>query len=200
MNVGRIVLSGETLFSRVPLGRLVDMPKAARRVYEALHYQRWLAKKKGTEIDVTIGQLCETCGVKRRCVTKGLEQLEKLGIILRDKCMAFGRRIIRFLVTFAGENRKGKARASKSNGADEKSNPDTAQTAPDPAGRDTAEALCSGMRLLGWRPELSEPGKVSWQKIDGNVQVAPSDSVRIQLRDHQDDIRALLEASRPARE
>ncbi len=38
MNVAAIILRGESLYCRVPLGMLRDLPRAARTVYEAIHY------------------------------------------------------------------------------------------------------------------------------------------------------------------
>jgi len=84
-------------YSRVHLGFLVIMPKAARRVYEAIHY---LARRWGNEIRITDRHLIQECSemVSRRCIQKGLNQLEALGLISRFR--QHGARIITFLATF----------------------------------------------------------------------------------------------------
>jgi len=97
MTVPASVESQGFLFSRVPLGLLVLLPKAARRVYEPLHayFLRW-----GKEIPLTTKELIKECGgtVGRRCIQKGLRQLEDLGLISRFR--QAGGRIITFLASF----------------------------------------------------------------------------------------------------
>jgi DNA-binding MarR family transcriptional regulator len=205
MNVMHAIRAGESFFTRYALGDAVDLPKAARRVFEALHYLR----RKGREINVTIAELCEQCGVKRRCITKGLAQLEAAGKIRRDKCMAFGRRTITFLVKFAGESkREAKPRPGAPNRGDPNADPvpigealavPTQDADPDRPG--TARKICEGMRLLGWRPVLTgDDKKMAWQKIVGAIHHQPDHSVRAQLRAYFADIVLLLEQDHPSRE
>jgi hypothetical protein len=205
MNVMNAIRAGESFFTRYALGDAVNLPKAARRVFEALHYLR----RKGREIDVTIGQLCEQCGVKRRCITKGLRQLELAGLILRDKCMAFGRRIITFLVRYAGESkRKTKAQPRAPNPGDPNAEPvpvaavlEPSAQDSDPDRRGTARKICEGMRLLGRRPELTgDDRKLCWKKIEGAIHHEPDLAVRKQLKAYFLDIVSLLEEDHPSRE
>jgi DNA-binding MarR family transcriptional regulator len=192
MNIGRIVLSGERLFSRVPLGMLAELPKAARRVYEALHYLR----RKGREIDVSVGELCELTQVKRRCVTKGLEQLEDLGIILRDKCMAFGRRIITFLVRFAGESareaRKAKSRATGQQNAPAK---EQADQLPMKTSAEMANLLLGELWTRGWGLKLQGDGSLIPIKLRDDAASVPEDLRRKIKGQYRDDIAAQVKAS-----
>jgi hypothetical protein len=100
MNAFDTIMGGGSLFSRVALGQLAKLPHAARVVYEAIHVEA----RKGREIPLTDRELARQCGIGRRCVQKGLRQLEDLGIISRIR--QHGRRIITFLVNFAAKAAK----------------------------------------------------------------------------------------------
>jgi hypothetical protein len=71
------------------------LPGAARTVFQAIH---GLARK-GREINTTDREFTRLCGIGRRCVQKGLKQLEDRGLISRLR--QHGGRIITFLVNFA---------------------------------------------------------------------------------------------------
>jgi hypothetical protein len=89
------------LFSRFERFVAAKMPLAARRIYDVLHDA---ARKLGPNIKLTIAEIIDRLPwelkVKRRCISKGLRQLELMGIIFRDRCRFGGVRIINFLREF----------------------------------------------------------------------------------------------------
>jgi hypothetical protein len=73
------------------------LPGAGRTVFQAIH----VLMRKGREISTTDREFTRLCGIGRRCVQKGLKQLEDLGLISRVR--QHGGRIITFMVNFASK-------------------------------------------------------------------------------------------------
>jgi hypothetical protein len=180
------------LFTRVPLGLLVDLPKAGRRVYEALH---GLARKSG-EIRLADRELVRLIGtVGRRAVQKGLKQLEDLGVI--DRFRTGGRRLIKFLVRFAGKS-PAPATATNTPTTSSPRDPGSAtakasypQQNVSMTGEQTAKWLTAALQAKGWRNTLLDDGRLQLVPIRDNPEPVGVDLGRF-LRMHRDDLAELL--------
>ena len=179
------ILRGESLFCRVPLGMLRDLPRAARTVYEALHY---LARR-GSTFDVTDRELANECGIGRRCVQKGLRQLEDLGIIERFRTR--GRRLITWLVKFASKtaaNGAQKAPQAAPSGATTSTRPSPATSSPE-----TARKILDQWKAVGWTLKLTGPGEMVVAKIRPDADPADlSEDLKRQAKIHRGAILNLL--------
>jgi len=198
MNAVDVILRGESLFVRVALGMLRKLPGAARTVYEAIH----VAARKGREIPLTDREISRECGIGRRCVQKGLRQLEDLGIISRLR--QHGRRIITFLVNFAS---KAKTKpASKSGQGPEGPQSPTEPGAPVAAGvtpeqnrnrsgPEMARKIIDDLKAKERRIILDDEGKMRIEKLRDDVEPLGADLERL-LWMHKEDIRNWLLATR----
>jgi hypothetical protein len=128
------------LFARYEKFSAVKMPQAARRIYDILHDA---ARRYGPEIKLKIAEIIDalppSLRVKRRCITKGLRQLELMGIIFRDKCRAGGVRIINFLREFVSASNRTKPPQSGSTAP-----ADEAPLRPTPESLEPSEPLPRG--------------------------------------------------------
>jgi hypothetical protein len=196
MNTLDTIMGGGSLFSRVALGQLAKLPHAARVVYEAIHAEA----RKGREIPLTDREFARQCGIGRRCVQKGLKQLEDLGIISRIR--QHGRRIINFLVNFATKTAKklGAKSGQRSEGPQQPSEP----TAPGVAGSPpvqnynppaahTAHELLDILKAKGWKVVLDDQGRNRLAWLQAGVEPEPvGDDLGRQLKAHSDAIRDLI--------
>jgi biotin operon repressor len=191
------ILRGESLFSRVPLGIMKDLPRAARTVYEAIHHRVRLGKT----IDISDRELASECGIVRRTVQKGLRQLEDLGIIERVRTK--GRRLITWLIKFASATPK--PGTGKPTTASSPPPSSTTATRPNPAGslpeqnrnlsgRQMAKKILEDLRASGWRATLDDDNRIHLVPLPGRTQ--PSDDLVRLFRMYVEDVRALLMESR----
>jgi DNA-binding transcriptional MocR family regulator len=193
------ILRGESLFSRVPLGILKDLPRAARTVYESIHHRVRLGKT----IDISDRELANECGIVRRTVQKGLRQLEDLGIIERVRTK--GRRLITWLIKFASATPKPKPAAGKPTTTSSSSPSSTTATRPNPAGslpeqnrnlsgRQMAKKILEDLQVSGRRAELDDDNKIRLLQLPGCSDMS-DDLIRL-FRMYVEDVRALLMESR----
>jgi hypothetical protein len=203
MNTLDTIMGGGSLFSRVALGQLAKLPHAARVVYEAIHVEA----RKGREIPLTDREFARQCGIGRRCVQKGLRQLEDLGIISRIR--QHGRRIITFLVNFAAKAAKtlGAKSGRKSEGPrppSESTTPGAAGSPPvqnhNPPSAHTARKLLDTLKAKGWKVVLDDQGRNRLARLRADVEPEPiEDELGRQLRAHSNAIGDLIRST-PARE
>jgi len=137
-----MALRGETPFWRYPHG--VWFPRAAEKVHAALEWFR----RNRPEIRVTDRMIGDHAGIKRRCVQKGLLQLQLLGVIqrLRDGAV----RVIKFLLRFPT---KPKPEAKGAKGASEPAK------APFPA---PTESHKRSLPITPLSPEEEEKVREEW--------------------------------------
>jgi hypothetical protein len=196
MNTLDTIMGGGSLFSRVALGQLAKLPHAARVVYEAIHVEA----RKGREIPLTDREFARQCGIGRRCVQKGLRQLEDLGIISRIR--QHGRRIINFLVNFAAKATKKVSAKSgrKSEGPQHPSEPTAPGVAGSPSVQNhthtsahTARKLLDTLKAKGWKVVLDDQGRNRLAWLQAGVEPEPvGDELGRQLRAHSDAIKDLI--------
>jgi len=133
------------MFCRIPRGLMSRWPRAARRVYDVLHHHARFCRLlpdglyerfplSDPQIMRELRELEDEVG--RRCVQKGLNQLERLGVIRRIREGSV--RFIVFLASFAkpkqasqaGRGRKPAAQPAANLAAEKP--PDPAPSAPEP--------------------------------------------------------------------
>jgi biotin operon repressor len=202
MNALDTIMGGGTLFTRVALGQLAKLPHAARVVYEAIHVEA----RKGREIPLTDREFARQCGIGRRCVQKGLKQLENLGIISRVR--QHGRRIINFLINFAAKAAKTFGPKSKSGRRSEEPRPPGEPTTPGAAGHPpeqnynppsahVARKLLDALEAKGWKVELDDQGRNRLARLRVDVVPEPvGDELGRQLKAHSAAIRDLIRSTR----
>jgi hypothetical protein len=187
------------LFSRVPLGLLADMPRAARTCYEVLHN----LDRQGRKIELTDRDLCGLLGwtVGRRAVQKGLRQLEQLGIIAR--CRSAGRRVISFLCRFATRS----SIATNAQAKDQTRDPEKRQKEPSNppranlnlTGQQMAHKILGDLRTKGWVVTLVDNDRLKLEPIRTAPEPVGIDLGRL-LRLYRDEIRSVIMATEPDRE
>ncbi len=154
---------------------LIDLPKAARRIYP--HVLRWFQQHE--TITATDREFCRLCNIGRRCVQKGLLQLQKAGIISRArKC---GRRIITFLRNLASKKKVQSKRGST-------------------GGHKTANQILTELRAVNWSAMLGNNGKALLYPIPGSNAAPLPAELRTLAEAHLPEIAAVILARRPRRE
>ncbi len=154
---------------------LVDLPKAARRIYPIVQ-RYWRSDR---EISIQDREFCRLCNVGRRCIQKGLRQLEDAGVIVRLR--AAGRRIIRFLRDLATKKKTAT------------SNPSAARPDESPA------AILAALRSAGISATIAK-GEVVFVRIPAYVGPPPSAELWAKAKANVASIHAYLGRPRPARE
>jgi hypothetical protein len=188
------------LFTRIPLGLLVDLPRAARRCYEVLHD----LDRQGRKIDLSDREFCGLLNwsVGRRVIQKGLRILEDLGIIARIRSR--GRRTIEWLCRFATRSSIAAANAQQT------SSPcDSRERRKHPgsptginvnlSGEQTARKIVDELQVKGWIVAIIDADRLKLEPTRTNPAPVGEDLARL-LRMHKDDVRSLIETSPPARE
>jgi hypothetical protein len=188
------------LFTRIPLGLFVDLPRAARRCYEVLHD----LDRQGRQIDLSDREFCGLLNwsVGRRVIQKGLRILEDLGIIARVRSR--GRRTIEWLCRFA--TRSSIAAAGTQNTSAPR---DSSERRKDPGsqtginvnrtGEQTARKIVDELQIKGWIVAIMDADRLKLEPTRTNPTPVGEDLARL-LRMHKADVRALLETTVPARE
>jgi hypothetical protein len=185
-----IELPGAT-FSRVAHGLIAQLPSAARRIYDLLHS----LYRPGCKIRITDREIASRCGCKRRCVQKGLRQLQDIGLI--DRIRAHGGRIISWLIPF-------RAKKTTRSPRDKATRPAPRTDQPAPTSTETRlpedpAKLLDELQAEGWAIESHPPHReFFWSKIrDDATKVSRELAARVKA--NMSAIQALV-ASRPARE
>ena len=188
MNVAGLFTPGRRFLSRFTYGTWPSLPKPHAANLRGT--RPWTTpSRKGREINVTIRELCP--GWRRysmRFITKGLRQLEDLGFIRRDKCMALqdqNNHVPR--IRFTERVKKNEDRALE-NGRTEgpadrlgggPSRPERERGATTPGARRGYREFAAGMNRT-WVAAGTEPGLggMVWKKIEGAVNVEPNEHCR----------------------
>jgi hypothetical protein len=184
-----MVSSGETPFTQVPQGRQAEFSKAAAKVWDVLHTHWWMWK--GNDIDVTDRWLEEKCRFGRRNVQKGLWFLQHtMGLIYRHR--HGGGRTITRLIKWP---RKAKKVAVKS---EQKPHGDPGSASMPP--REDPGRILKRLRSAGWDVQAREGPGVFLSPFPEHENAASPTEARHIIKGHEIDIRAYIDATRPARE
>ncbi len=202
MNQVEMALRGEVPFCRFPYDE--DWPHAARMVYKALEWFR----RNRPEVTITDRLIAGFCGIKRRCVQKGLLQLQLLKVI--ERIRTGGGRVIKFLLRFATKPKPekkshgpkpafGSGGPKPAFGSEGRQAPKTTPAEEAAKNLESARTLLDALQVKGWTIEWNDANSLIPKRVRPDAPDLTQDELWM-MRYLKVSCQELLAASRPARE